>query len=103
MKIVVGMAGEGERRQAGYLGLDADFLLQFAHEALFRRLAGFDLAAGKLPQAGELLAFRPLGQKHASIGVDQRTGGNQEQALADGASSRLMRRAAADSDSDRLR
>jgi hypothetical protein len=77
------MAGEGERRQAGNIGFDADLLVQFADEAFFRRLAGLDLAARKLPQAGQLLAFGALRQKHAAVGIDQRAGCDQEQALAD--------------------
>ena len=82
MEIIVGMAGEGERRQAGYIGLDADLFLQLADQALLRRLAGLDLATWKLPQPGKLLALRPLRQKHAAIGIDQRAGGDQEQAFA---------------------
>ena len=70
MEIVIGMAGEGERRQAGNLGLDAEFLVEFADQALLRRLAGLDLAAWKFPQAGKLLALRALRQKHAPVGVD---------------------------------
>jgi hypothetical protein len=49
--------GEDERGQAGLGDLDAQLLVQFADQALLGRLAGLDLAAGKLPQAGQRLAL----------------------------------------------
>ncbi|CDX42391.1 hypothetical protein MPLDJ20_50027 [Mesorhizobium plurifarium] len=82
MEIVIGMAGEGERRQARNLRFDAEFLMQFADQALLRRLAGLDLAAWKLPQPGELFTLGTLRQEDAPVGVDQRAGGDQKQALS---------------------
>ena len=47
MKVVVGVAGKGQRRETGFADADADFLMQLADQRLFRPLAGLDLAAGK--------------------------------------------------------
>ena len=60
---------------------DPQFLLQLADQATLRRLAGLDLAAGEFPQAGELLALRPLADQHAAVGVDQGRGGDQQHAF----------------------
>ena len=37
----------------------------------------FDLAAGKLPQAGHRLAWRALRDQHAAVGIDEGAGGNK--------------------------
>ena len=52
--------------------VDAELLVELADQRRLRRLAGMHLAAGKFPEAGEMLAGRPLGQQHAAVGVDQR-------------------------------
>ena len=44
---------------------------------LLRPFAGFDLAAGKFPQASERLALRALREQHALVGVDQRAGDHE--------------------------
>ncbi len=77
MEIIIGVARKGQRREAGFLHGDADFLVQFADQRRFRPLAGLDLAAGKFPQAGERLAWRPLRDQHALVGVDQRAGDHE--------------------------
>jgi hypothetical protein len=77
MKICIRMAREGERRQTRLRDFDPELLAQFADERIFRRLARLHFAAGKFPKPGERLAFRPLGQQHASIGVDKRAGHHQ--------------------------
>ena len=59
--------------------VDAELLAQFADQRVLRPLAGVDLAAGKLPQALELLALRPLRDQHAAVDVDQRRRDDQEQ------------------------
>ena len=68
------MAREGQRREAGLLHRDPELLAQLADQRLLRSLARLDLAAGKLPQACELLSFGPLGQKDAVVRVDQGDG-----------------------------
>ena len=78
MKIMVGVAGKGERREAGFVHGDTDFLVQFADQRRFRTLAGLDLAAGKFPQARERLAFRPMRDQHALVSIDQRAGDHQD-------------------------
>ena len=49
MKIFIGVAGKGQRREARLADVDADLLVQFADQRLLRPLARLDLAAGKLP------------------------------------------------------
>ncbi len=51
---------------------DAELLVQFAIERIARRLAGLELAAGKLPVAGVHLARRTLREQHAAIAQDHR-------------------------------
>ena len=77
MKVLIGVAGEGQRRQAGLLHGDADFLMQFADQRLFGALARIELAAGKFPQPGHRLAGRPLRDQDAPVDVDQRAGDHQ--------------------------
>ena len=74
MKVIIGVAGKGQRRETGFADADADFLVQFADQRLLRPLAGLDLAAGKFPQPRQRLALRPLRDQHALVGVDQRAG-----------------------------
>ena len=66
------MTGEGQRREAVRFDRNAKLFLEFADERVFRPFAGVHLAAGKLPQALERLALRPLRQQHPPVGVDQR-------------------------------
>jgi hypothetical protein len=44
---------------------------------LLGRLARLQLAAGKLPKAGERLTLWPLADQHAAIAVDQGGGDNE--------------------------
>lgn len=81
VKGLVGVAGEGQRRKAGNLGPDAQFLVQFTDKGLFRRFTVLHLAAGKLPQAGERLALGPLRQKNAAILIEKRAGSDQQNLL----------------------
>ena len=78
MKIVIGVAGEGQRRETGLADFDAQLLPEFARQRAFGALAGIELAAGKFPQAGKLLAFGTLRDEHTIIRVDQRGGDNQK-------------------------
>ena len=70
MKLLIGMAGEGQRRQARLAHGDAEFLVQLADQRIFGPLAVVELAAGKLPKARHRLAFRPLCDQHAVVGID---------------------------------
>ena len=58
--------------------LDAQFFVQLADQAVFRRFSGLHLAAGKLPQPRQLLALRPFADQHPAIGVDQGRGGDEQ-------------------------
>ncbi len=69
MKIVIGVAGKGQRRQAGFLDDDADLLMQFADQGRFRPLAGLDLAAGKLPLERHGLIGAALADEDLAIGA----------------------------------
>jgi hypothetical protein len=53
--------------------------MELADQRLLRRLAGFDLAAGKLPEAGHRLAGRALGNEDAAVDIDQRDGRHQHE------------------------
>ena len=91
MEVGVGVAGEGQRRQARGVDLDAEFLAQFPDQRVLGPLAGLQLAAGKLPEARELFAFGTLGDQHAIVGVDERDGEGARKFIevrVDGAASR---------------
>jgi hypothetical protein len=60
METVVRVAGEHEGREAGVTDADVEFFLQFADQAVFRRLAWFELTAGEFPQASQGLPLRSL-------------------------------------------
>ncbi len=72
VEILVGVRGEGEGDDRAARHDDAEFFLELADERRLGRLAGLELAAGKLPQARHRLARRPLRQQHALLRVDQR-------------------------------
>jgi hypothetical protein len=55
--------------------------LQFADQAVFRRLAWFELTAGEFPQASQGLPLWPLADQHPAIDVHQGGGGHQKHAL----------------------
>ncbi len=71
MEVVIGVRGEDERRQAGLLHGNAQFLVQFADYGVVGRFVGLDLATGKFPQARHGLALRPLRQQHPALVIDQ--------------------------------
>jgi hypothetical protein len=77
VKRIVSVARKNERSEAGLTDIYSEFLLQFPDQGLLRALARLDLAARKLPQAGELLALRPLGDQDAAVGVDQGHGDDE--------------------------
>ena len=79
MELFIGVTGEGQGRQTGRLGIDADLFPQFPDQRLFRRFSGFDLSAGKFPKAGHRLPVRTLGDQHPTIDIDKRAGRHQKQ------------------------
>jgi hypothetical protein len=79
VKVRVGIAREGQRRQTWFFDRDAEFLAKFPDKRRFRTLAWFDLAAGKLPEPGQVFAFGPLAQKNAPVGIDKRDSDNEKQ------------------------
>ncbi len=78
MEIRIGVAREGERREASLLDDDAQFLLELADQRFFGPFARLHLAAGKLPQAGHRLALGPLCQQHAAVGIDKGAGSDKD-------------------------
>ena len=107
VEVVVSVAREGERREAGRLDHDAELFAELADQRLLRPFAGVDLAARKLPQALERLALRPLRQQHPAVRVDQRRRDDEDQPHAalrtgsGGASPRLILRSDAEHPPDR--
>ena len=78
MEVLIGVAGEGQGCEAGFGDVDAELFLQFTDQCGFWALARFDLAAGKFPQAAELLVRWALRQQHAAVLVDQGHGGDED-------------------------
>ena len=68
--------------QARRAHVDAQFLEQLAAQRGFRRLAGLDFAAGKLPQPGHGAARRAAGDQHAVVDVDDRRSGDKQDGQA---------------------
>ena len=84
MEVGIDVAREGQRCEALLLDDDSQFLLQLADQALFRPLAGFDLAAGKLPQPAIDFPSGRCAMQHAAVGIDERAGGNKDEFDAHG-------------------
>jgi len=81
VKRLVTVRREDKGRQAGLSDRDPQLFLQLADQALFGRFARFDLAARKLPQSGQLLAYRPLADQHPAIDIDHGGGGDEDSGL----------------------
>ena len=75
--------GENPRQpRPGAAHFDAEFFVQLARKGLLGGLAGFDLAAGKLPPAGIHLAGRALREQEGPIGAqDHRRGDLDDHAI----------------------
>ena len=86
MEVRIAVAREGQRREAFFPDHNAEFLVQFPDQRVLGPLAGLDLAARKLPKARHRLAFGPLRQQHAPVGVDQGASGNKNDFDAHGLS-----------------
>ena len=79
MEVLVGVAGEGQRRQAGLPHDNADFLFQLPDQRFLGPFAQFDLAAGKFPKTRHGFAGGALGQEDTAIGVDKRAGRDENE------------------------
>jgi hypothetical protein len=58
-----------------YRDFDAEFLSEFAFEAVFECFARLAFAAGEFPEAGEVRAGRAAGDEEAGI-AENEAGGN---------------------------
>lgn len=79
MKSLVSERGEGERREAGFLHLDPEFLAKFTHEAFLGALAGLDLAAGEFPKTRHGLSRRTPREEDSTVPIDQRHGSDEDE------------------------
>ena len=79
VKRLITMGCKNEGRQTRLTDRDPKLFIKFPDQAAFRRLSGLDLAAGKLPQSSQGLAWRSLTDEHSSIHIDQGGGGDQEE------------------------
>ena len=79
MEIVVGVAREGQRREAGRLDLDAELLAQFSDQRVLRPLPVVDTCRRETPTGPRAAALRPLGDEHAAVDVDQRSRHDEQQ------------------------
>ena len=71
MELVIGVAREGERREAGFTSRVMPISSCSSRISVcFRPFAGFDLAAWKFPQARHRLALRPLRDQDALVDVN---------------------------------
>jgi len=78
VEVGVAMARKRQGREAGGVGRDAQFLVEFADEGGLGGLTGFDLAAREFPETGHGLAGRSLGEEDAAVGVDERDGRDED-------------------------
>jgi len=78
IEVGIKMARECQRRETIFLHRYSQFLFEFANETLLGPFAGFDFAAGKLPQAGHCFAGWALGDQDPAIGVDQSASGDED-------------------------
>ena len=78
MKCLITVTGKCKRCQAAFPGIDAKFFFELANEGCFRRFAGFNLAARKLPQPGHGFTFGALRKQNAPIRVNQGYGRDQD-------------------------
>ena len=81
VKVVVAVAGEGQRRETTFPGADAQFLVQFADQAGFRGLTRLLPCRRGIPRARPSTCPRAVcASKHAAIAVDQCDGGDEHDA-----------------------
>src|SRR6202522_1970727 len=87
VKVGIEVARKRQRCEALLLDGDSQFLLQLADQTISGPFPSLDLAPRKLPEPRHRLAFRALGDKHASVGIDQGTGGDKHEFNAHGRAS----------------
>lgn len=66
-KLAVGIAIGGVHDELADLGINVQFFLQLAFQALRQSFTRFQLAAGKFPYVWQRLAFGPLGNKNFAV------------------------------------
>ena len=88
---LVAVACKRKRRKTGGGHRDPQLFVQFTDQSLFGVFARFDFAAGKFPQPCERFSLWTLSKKHTAIGIDERTGDNQNELLGPAASSAFIR------------
>ena len=71
MKILISMAGKSEGCQTRLRHINGQLFLHLTDQSSFRPLMRLNLAARKLPQARKRFPFRPLGNQHPAIGINQ--------------------------------
>jgi hypothetical protein len=79
VKVGIGVARKGQRCKTGFFDDNSQFLLQFTYQRLLGRLASLSLAAGKFPETRHCLAFGPLCNQHATIGIDECAGDDNKE------------------------
>ena len=79
MKVGVFMAREGEGRDARFRHRNSQFLLKLADERLFGPFARFYLAARELPQSGHRPSGWTLREQNTSVGIEERTCGDEDE------------------------
>ena len=81
MKILIGVAGEGERCKAGFRVTSiASSSFSSRINAASGRSPLSTLPPGNSHKPGQLLAFRPLRNQDAAIGINKRDRGNEQKA-----------------------
>ncbi len=89
--VLIDMLAHDPRIGAHYL--DAQFLVQFAHEGRMRRLARLDLAAGEFPVSGVEGVGRALAEQESAVGPgDDRGGDVDDLFILEKTADRLQRR-----------
>ena len=64
--------------------LNAQLLVEFADQAGLGALARLDLAARKLPKAGQLFALGALAKQHPPVRIHEGGGGDQQDRFVGG-------------------
>src|SRR5262249_54105680 len=67
----LGVTCKAQRKQLRELEAHAEFLLDFAQQAVSRRFSGPDLAAGEFPQPAVLAADAPPLEQNPPLWIDQ--------------------------------
>jgi hypothetical protein len=82
VKILIGVARKSQGCETRLLDDNSKLLLQLPDQRILWALARVDLAAGEFPEAGHRFSGRPLRDQDASVGVNERAGGDQDDLYA---------------------